>query len=355
VERLPLGRHHQRSQQSAAATRGRASRRQLSSRTRLTIVTGVLALASVALPAGVAGASAQRPTSGTPNLKVTLAKAQKLANEIEKLGQQYDALQIQLRQARREAKLSRVAAKRYEKLVASGQEAIGQIAAQGYMNGSLDPTLQMLQSSDPQQFLNQTSIMLQIQQENGDKLSQVATAEQAAKKAQLAAAQEDTQATKLTAQMRKKVAVYQAKQRVLDSRAYKQALDVYNETGKYPNIAVTGNSIQTQALRAAMGKVGDPYVWAAAGPNAFDCSGLVVWAYAQLGISLPHYTGDLWNSGVHVARSDLQAGDLVFFYGLDHVGFYVGNGLFLDAPQTGQNVQVQPMLWSVYDGAVRIG
>lgn len=355
MERLPHGRHHQHSQRPAGAGRNRAGRRPLSSWSRLTIVTGALALASVALPAGVAGAASQAPATGSPNLKVTLAKAQKLANEIEKLGQQYDALQIQLRQARREAKLSRLAAERYEKLVASGQQAIGQIAAQGYMNGSLDPTLQMLQSSDPQQFLDQTSIMLQIQQENGDKLSQVSTAEQAAKKAQLAAAQEDTQATKLTAQMRKKVAVYQAKQKVLDSTAYKQALDIYNETGKYPNISITGNSIPSQALRNAMTRVGDPYVWAAAGPTSFDCSGLVVWAYAQLGISLPHFTGDLWNAGVHVARSDLQAGDLVFFYGLDHVGFYVGNGLFLDAPQTGQDVQVQPMLWSVYDGAVRIG
>jgi peptidoglycan DL-endopeptidase CwlO len=355
VERLPHGRHHQHSQRPASSMRDRTSRRPLSSWTRLTIVTGALALASVVIPAGVAGASAQAPAAGSPNLKVTLAKAQKLANEIEKLGQQYDALQIQLRQARREAKLARVAAQRYHKMVASGQQAVGRIAAQGYMNGTLDPTLQMLQASNPQQFLDQTSIMLQIQQENGDKLSQVATAELAAKKASLAAAQEDTQATKLTAQMRKKVAVYQAKQKVLDGTAYKQALDIFNETGKYPNIAITGNSIQAQALRNAMTRVGDPYVWAAAGPSAFDCSGLVVWAYAQLGISLPHFTGDLWNSGVHVARSDLEAGDLVFFYGLDHVGFYVGNGLFLDAPQTGQDVQVQPMLWSVYDGAVRIG
>jgi peptidoglycan DL-endopeptidase CwlO len=355
VERLPHGRHHQHTRRPAAAGQNRTARRPLSSRTRLTVVIGAFALASVAIPAGVAGAAAQSPTAGSPTLKVTLAKAQKLANEIEKMGQQYDALQIQLHQARRQARLSRIAANRYEKMVASGQQAIGQIAAQGYMNGSLDPTLQMLQTTNPQQFLDQTSIMLQLQQENGDKLSQVSTAEQAAKKAQLAAAQQDTQAAKLSAQMRKKVAAVQAKQRVLDSKAYKQALDIYNETGKYPDISITGNSIQVQALRNAMTRVGDPYVWAAAGPDSFDCSGLVVWAYAQLGISLPHYTGDLWNSGVHVAKADLEPGDLVFFYNLDHVGIYVGNRLFLDAPQTGQDVQVQPMLWSVYDGAVRIG
>lgn len=355
MERLPHGRHHQHGRRPAAAMRNRAGRRPLSSWTRLTVVTGALALASVALPAGVAGASAQSPSAGTPSLKATLAKVRKISAEIEKLGQQYDSMQIQLRQAHRQARLSRIAAARYQKLVASGQKSLGQIAAQGYMNGSLDPTLQMLQTSNPQQFLDQTSIMLQLQQENGDKLSQVSTAQQAAKKAQLAAAQEDTQAAKLSAQMKKKLAAATAKQRELDSSAYKQALDIFNQTGHYPNIAVTGNSIPEQALRAAMTRVGDPYVWAAAGPSAFDCSGLVVWAYAQLGISLPHYTGDLWNSGVHVARSDLEVGDLVFFYGLDHVGIYVGNGLFLNAPHTGTDVQVQPMLWSVYDGAVRIG
>ena len=109
------------------------------------------------------------------------------------------------------------------------------------------------------------------------------------------------------------------------------------------------------ALRAALTRRGDPYVWAAAGPDAFDCSGLVVWAFAQEGISLPHYTGDLWNSGMHVSRADLEPGDLVFFFAdISHVGIYIGNGLMVDAPSTGQDVQVQPVFWDAYVGAVRI-
>jgi cell wall-associated NlpC family hydrolase len=87
----------------------------------------------------------------------------------------------------------------------------------------------------------------------------------------------------------------------------------------------------------------------------FDCSGLVVWAYAQEGITLPHYTGWLWNSGVHVARSDLEPGDLVFFGAdISHVGIYVGNGLMLDAPNSGAVVRIEP-LFGDYVGAVRIG
>jgi cell wall-associated NlpC family hydrolase len=81
-----------------------------------------------------------------------------------------------------------------------------------------------------------------------------------------------------------------------------------------------------------------------------------VWAYAQEGIALPHFTGDLWNSGVHVTRADLEPGDLVFFFAdISHVGIYIGNGMMIDAPDFGQTVQVQPISLDPYVGAVRIG
>ena len=81
----------------------------------------------------------------------------------------------------------------------------------------------------------------------------------------------------------------------------------------------------------------------------------MVWAFAQEGITLPHYTGYLWNSGMHVSRDNLEPGDLVFFFAdLSHVGMYIGNGLMVAAPTTGQVVQVQPVFWSAYVGAVRI-
>jgi cell wall-associated NlpC family hydrolase len=351
VERLPHGRHQQHNSRSASARRGIARRHPVASWSRRTIVTGAIAVAAVIIPAVAAGAA---PSSGTPSLKTTLAQANKLANEIDSMGQQYDELRIQLTQARREAKLARETAKRDEKLMASGQAAIGQIAAEGYMNGSMNPTLQILQTSNPQQFLNQASIMLQLQQENGDKLSVVSAAETAAKRADLVATQQEAQSARLSSAMHKKVAAIQVKERLLNSSAFSQALTIFQHTGNYPAMAIHGNSLEVEALRLALGKRGDPYQWGAAGPSEFDCSGLVKWAYGQLGVNLPHFTGDQWNDGVHVSKDELQPGDIVFFYNLDHEGIYVGGGLFLDAPQTGQVVQVQPMLWSVYSGAVRI-
>jgi peptidoglycan DL-endopeptidase CwlO len=114
-----------------------------------------------------------------------------------------------------------------------------------------------------------------------------------------------------------------------------------------------------QAAAIAQQFLGVPYVWGGASPSGFDCSGLVVYVYGQLGVSLPHYTGSLWGSGAHVDRSQLAPGDLVFFYGLGHVGIYIGGGLFVHAPHTGDVVKISSLndSWysSAYDGAVRIG
>jgi cell wall-associated NlpC family hydrolase len=110
----------------------------------------------------------------------------------------------------------------------------------------------------------------------------------------------------------------------------------------------------------AMRYLGVPYVWGGASPSGFDCSGLVMYAYAQVGISLPHNTVAQWSypDAVSVPRSQLQPGDLVFFAGLGHVGIYVGNGQFIHAPHTGDVVRIDSLGegWysSEYDGAKRI-
>jgi len=146
-----------------------------------------------------------------------------------------------------------------------------------------------------------------------------------------------------------------AKIDVVNSAAMKQAMAIFTQTGQYPDITIpTANTVGAQALQAALTKRGDPYVWGAAGPSAFDCSGLVVWSYGQIGIHLEHFTGDLWNEGVHVSRSELEPGDLLFFYGLDHVGIYIGGNEMVDAPDFGQDVMVQQIDWGAYNGAVRI-
>ncbi len=244
---------------------------------------------------------------------------------------------------------------RDERLLTVDQSAIAQIAAAGFMTGGMNPALQLLQSSKPQVMLNRASILMQLQQENGHKLDLVTTARTAAERANITAAQEAHEAAGLSKAMAGKVAKIQAKENLLNSAAISQATAIYDRTGKYPDIHVAGDSVGVQALRYALTRIGYPYVWGAAGPTSFDCSGLVVWAYAQIGVSLEHYTGDLWNEGVHISRNELEPGDLVFFFpDIGHVGIYVGNGMMVDAPTFGQDVQVQEVFWSAYVGAVRI-
>lgn len=98
------------------------------------------------------------------------------------------------------------------------------------------------------------------------------------------------------------------------------------------------------AVAAAESRVGDWYQWGASGPNTFDCSGLVMWAYAQVGVSLPHFSGAQYSDTTHIPMSDLQPGDLVFPSDpSEHVAMYVGNGEIVEAPHTGAQVHIVPM------------
>jgi peptidoglycan DL-endopeptidase CwlO len=319
---------------------------------RVAILASTATLVSFALPSGIGSAD----STGTPaSLQQTVAEANALSNQIDELGQQYDALRIELNEARAEATIAQETAQRDERALGAGQAQVAQIAAQGYMTGSFNPTIELLQSPDPQNFLNRASIMQQLAYQQGGTMSLLASAENAANRAKQTAAQEETQATELSAAMSKKVSEIQGKEDILNSSAFSQALAIYDRTGHYPNIAVKGDSLGEQALRWALTRLGDMYVWGGAGPDVFDCSGLVMWAYAQVGISLTHFTGAQWNEGEHVSRSQLEPGDLVFFYAdISHVGMYIGNGLMVDAPTFGQPVQIQAVMWNVYVGAVRI-
>ncbi|MFE7747190.1 C40 family peptidase [Nocardia sp. NPDC057455] len=107
------------------------------------------------------------------------------------------------------------------------------------------------------------------------------------------------------------------------------------------------------ALDAALSKVGSPYVYGAAGPNSFDCSGLVQWSYRQAGVELPRTSGAQLSAGSPVSVDDLQPGDLVSFYGGGHSGLYAGDGNVVHASTSGQPVKVAPISSMPVAGARR--
>ncbi len=108
------------------------------------------------------------------------------------------------------------------------------------------------------------------------------------------------------------------------------------------NVVVPGSSVGAAAVNEAMKHLGTAYVYGAAGPSNFDCSGLVQYSYAKVGVSLPRTTFAQINVGIPVSRDQLQVGDLVFPH-TGHVGIYVGNGQMIHAPHTGDHVKISPV------------
>lgn len=110
-----------------------------------------------------------------------------------------------------------------------------------------------------------------------------------------------------------------------------------------------------QVVKVAYAQLGKPYRYAGAGPDYFDCSGLVMYCYAQVGVRLPHSSYMQAKYGVPVSYSELQPGDLVFFRGFGHVGLYIGNGQYIHAPRTGDVVRIADLgRRRDFCGAVRI-
>jgi len=122
--------------------------------------------------------------------------------------------------------------------------------------------------------------------------------------------------------------------------------------GGLPSIG--GGTGNAAVVQAALTRVGSPYSWGAAGPDAFDCSGLIMWAFQQTGRSLPHSSQALANGGQPVALSDLQPGDIVTFYSdVSHAGIYIGDGMMVHASTYGTPVRVAPISSSPIHNARR--
>ncbi|RJQ55137.1 MAG: hypothetical protein C4521_02870 [Actinobacteria bacterium] len=135
---------------------------------------------------------------------------------------------------------------------------------------------------------------------------------------------------------RRQRARYLALQRQRESSSGGGGGDSTDDGGSGAGVPAHGNVVSY-----AYSRLGCPYVWGASGPNSFDCSGLTMWCYSQVGISLPHSSAAQYGCGTHISRDNLQPGDLVFFGNpIHHVGIYVGGGNMIHAPRTGDVVKV---------------
>jgi cell wall-associated NlpC family hydrolase len=145
------------------------------------------------------------------------------------------------------------------------------------------------------------------------------------------------------------------------ARAAQQSVGPVTSTGAVGDVPGTASAAtEQQAVSYAESQIGKPYVWGGAGPDTYDCSGLVMWAYAHAGVNLDHWTGFQWQEGARMAISSLRPGDLVFFATntsdpntIHHVGMYIGNGEMVEAPHTGAFVRISSIWRPDLIGAVR--
>ena len=340
---------------SQGATSGRAADgRPVTARTRrfrgraVTVAGALIALSAAPhtiIPHTIAVAYAD-PEPSTKELR---AKALKLADQLEQLTEQYNGLKVKLGQSQRAAKVATENAERQEKSLQSIREKVGALAATSYMQSGSDRTVSFVASQNPQSVLDQAATLNYFAKQDSTKvlglMQTMQAAQRARKSAEARAAQVKELRTQLDSQRKKVTDTYEKIRGKLVDR----------DPTQLAKLPVIGTGKAAEALRYAMGKIGTPYVWGASGPSSFDCSGLTMWAYKQVGINLPHYTGSQFNAGTHVSRGDLQPGDLVFFYSdLHHMGIYVGGGKMLHAPHTGDVVKIAPMGGRPFAGGVRV-
>jgi len=346
-----------------------------------------VALIVVTVPGGADAAPSGGQTTKKPTTSAE-AKTQltQMSQKLEIITEQYNGARIDLTKRRAEVVKARTQVKTLQQQVHTLQGKVKKVAVSAYQNGHLSSFSSFVTSKSPQSFLDQLSTLDVIAQKQTASLSGLAKAEKGAKaavardaKAEAAAkttlahinAQKKTigkQVTQLTTLMHslsaKELAAYRAEksrqqvQAVAQQRQrqQQQTQQVGDSPPKSPTPPPAGSSKGAIAVKAAEAELGKPYVWGAAGPDSFDCSGLMLWAWAKAGVSLPHQSAQQYNVGTHVSESDLQPGDLVFYYSpIHHVAMYVGNGMVIQAPDFGVPVGYAPVNSMPYTGATRVG
>ncbi|MDQ3825624.1 MAG: C40 family peptidase, partial [Actinomycetota bacterium] len=224
----------------------------------------------------------------------------------------------------------------------------------------------MLISDSPQQFMDQMAALDVLAVSNRaamDKLAGAVTrterAETAATDAETRAAVAELDAARIAGDVARARLEMGRQINLVQERLGKLTADEFAHYASegftdYP-LDLVGDTIGIRALRAALTRQGAPYIWGAEGPGTFDCSGLVMWAYRQAGVSLPRVAFDQARVGTPVI-SGLLPGDLIALYWpVSHIGIYVGNGLYINAPQSGDVVKVARVPWRDVTAIRRIG
>ena len=341
-----------------------------------------LTTAAFALP------GAQLAQAAPTALTVAEAKAQveQLQTEAEAIDQDYVGVQQQVEQGRAQLALKQADVQAQAAKVAQTKRQVGQVALAQFQNRNVDTAARIFFTSDSDNLLSQVSTVEKVS-ENQNTVLQNYQEQQAAlaelehstetdlavltdQQKQLTGLKADSEAkiaeskkvlAKLTAAEQAALAAADQKAAAAAKAKAEAALTGGSSTTTDDTLGtadITGSGRGATALAFARKQLGKPYVFAAAGPNSYDCSGLVLAAWRAAGVTLPRTAAQQSRVGKVVSRADLQPGDLVFFYNAanpSHVGMYVGNGQIIHAPHTGTVVKYAPLSSMPFVGARRPG
>ncbi|MFG2191201.1 NlpC/P60 family protein [Streptomyces sp. NPDC048639] len=332
------------------------------SRTRVTVLTATAA-AAVALTSQAAQADPK------PTKKEVKAKVDKLYEEAENATEKFNGVK------EKQDKLEKQVGELQDK-VARGQgelnelrNGLGSMATAQYRTGGIDPSVQLLLSSDPDTYLDKASTLDQLSTKQAEALRKIADKQRTLKQQRQEAStklEELAETRKTLGDNKKQIQGKLSKaQSLLNSLTAKERAALAAAEAERANRASSrvdlGNALPSSqragaAFSAAQSKMGAPYVWGATGPSSFDCSGLTSWAYSQAGVSLPRTSQSQANAGTRISsQSALKKGDLVLFYGdLHHIGLYAGNGQILHAPKPGASVRYESINNMPFQFGVRV-
>jgi peptidoglycan DL-endopeptidase CwlO len=327
------------------------------------------ALVSVAVLAAIGLTTAVTQSAGAlpqPSIDQVQAKINSLTSQFNQADQQYDSAEQQLTAAKaRLATVNKQLASE-EAVYKSAQQKVVQIADSTYEDSAQTSLAGLLTSASPGQVLAEASIVLQLTDTRTLETQTFLTAA-----TELGNVQQEQQRTEQgvaslaaeTSHTKNHIlSLLNAQKAILDSLTAQQqeAVDTGTSTGSGNTTAKYTGPTTTQADKAVefvFDQLGCPYVYGSTGPCAdgFDCSGLVMSAWASAGVTIPRDTYEQWAALPHISESDIEPGDLLYYNGIGHVAMYVGNGMIIDAPQPGQDVEEVSMNESWYadnfDGA----
>ena len=328
------------------------------------------------VPALASATPLQSPHSSplsSPAPKPSIASVQKQLGELavanSQLVDQYDTAVVALGKAQRAAGAAQQDARAAATAYAAASSTFTRTIQAQYESGGMSSSGALLSSDSGSNYLDRLDTLRLLTNHNANVVDRVSTARAAAesKAAVAGAALAKAQADKARLAAKKatvstQINKYRTMLATLNSAqrsAYQRAANPSASTSTVKSIKVTATTAGAKkAVQFALDQVGKPYVFGASGPGSYDCSGLTMRSWQAGGVSLPHSAAGQYGYGHHVARSDLQPGDLIFFYHptISHVTIYIGNGYMVSAPTSGQNVSVVPLAAfnSDYVGATRL-